>query len=326
MGLKIDRIRSFVAVAEADTYEEAAKRLGIAQPTVWKHVKDLREELNVELFRAGTVQLTRDGEELLRVARRLLKDEEELERLADDLGMGVNGVVKIACYPAHVKAFIAEVSGRFKHKHPDVRIELAGASQQGTAGRELIEKLLNSEVDLAVGQRTPDDPPFPSTQLDGRKIYEVRLVVVLPDNDPDRYRPTFPAEKLTSRSLLLPPAGYFTRIHVDRVCREKGFDPEVAAESGAWMALLAMGRSGVGTPIVPDDALDVPDDSRYPALVDARGQQIVKELWLLWRKNEPLPRTVWNFIQFVHSFCDARDREEAKREASRTQPLEVTPA
>lgn len=309
-GLKIDRIRSFVAVAEADTYEEAAKRLGIAQPTVWKHVRDLSEELNVELFRAGTVQLTQVGEELLPVARRLLKDEEDLERLAADLDHGVSGVVKIACYPAHVKAFIAEVSGRFKAKYPAVRIELAGYSQDGTAGRELIAKLLEGEVDLAVGQRTPDDPPFRSLQLDGRKIYEVKLVVALPDDHPDRYRETFAAEKLRELSLLLPPSGYFTRIHVERVCREKGFDLPVAAESGAWMALLAMGRSGVGVPVIPDDALDpTAEGQRYPALVDAKGQQIVKELWLLWRKNETLPRTVTNFIQFVNSFCDARDRD-----------------
>jgi DNA-binding transcriptional LysR family regulator len=303
-GLRIERIRSFVAVAESPSYEAAAEILGVTQPTVWKRVDELRKELGFDLFHANSVRLTRSGSELLPMAKRLIKDEEELARLAHDLDQGVTGAVTIACYPAHVNRFIAEVSSQFKSKFPETRIFFPPHKEEGTAGRELVEQLLNHEVDLAVGQRRAGDPPVKREGLDGRKIYEVRLVVVLPDDHPDRVRATVTAQALRGESLVLPPAGYFTRIQVDRVFREGGFEPKIGAENGSWMALLAMGRSGVGIPIVPDDALN-PDES-YPALVDAEGGQIIKELWLLWRLNEPMNPTVKNFIQFVNSFCDER--------------------
>ena len=295
-SIKIERLRAFVTVAASNSYEDAADKLGLNQPTVWRQVDQLTKELGLELFQAGTVQLTPSGAEMLPLARRMIAEEEELKRLARDLDDGIRGTVKIACYPAHVNRFIAHISAQFKQKYPATRIELAPYSQDGTAGQELIDKLQAREVDLAVGQRRPGEPAFDREGLDGRLIYKVRLVVVLPDDHPDRHRKSISADLLRRIPLLLPPEGYFTRVQVDKVFRAAEFSPEIAAESGAWMALLAMGRARVGVPIVPDDALD-PEES-YPALVDAGGEEIIKELWLLWRRDTSNP-TVRNFIQLV---------------------------
>jgi DNA-binding transcriptional LysR family regulator len=312
-SIKIERLRAFVTVAASNSYEDAADKLGLPQPTVWRQVAQLSKELGLELFQPGTVQLTPSGAEMLNIARQMIKDEEELMRLARDLDDGVRGTVKIACYPAHVNRFIADISAQFKRKYPATRIELAPYSQDGTAGQELIDKLRSRDVDLAVGQRRPGEPAFDREGLDGRLAYEVRLVVVLPDDHPDRHRTSLSAESLRGTPLVLPPAGYFTRIQVDRVFRAAGFSPEVAAESGAWMALLAMGRTRVGVPIVPDDALG--PEERYPALVDAAGEELIKELWLLWRRDTSNP-TVRNFIQLVNSYAQTRTKAGRDRATS----------
>ncbi len=298
VNVRTERLKAFVTVAESASYDDAAEKLQVPQPTVWRQVDQLRKDVGLNLFEKGTVLLTPSGAELLPLARRMINDEADLLRLATDLDHGISGTVRIACYPAHVRRFIAGISSAFKRKYPLTKIELAPYSQDGTAGQELIDKLRAHEVDFAVGQRRPSDPPPDREGLDGRLVYTVSLVVVLPDDHPERNSATISAESLRDLALVLPPSGYFTRIQVNRVFNGAGFSPNIAAESGAWVALLAMGRSGVGVPIVPDDALD-PEES-YPSLIDSGGEKLIKELWLLWRHDTSNP-TLRNFISLLNS-------------------------
>lgn len=300
-SVRMDWLRSFATVAEASSYEAAARRLGLAQPTVWKHVHSLSHELGVELFSSGSVQLTATGTQLVVLARRMLELQEDFLRSSEDLRNGVTGVVRVACYPAHVKHFLAEVSGRYKHKYPGSRIELAPVDQSGSAGRALLEQLAQGEVDLAVGPKR--------VEFNGQKIYEARLVVVLPDDHPYRFSPEHGVELLRNEPLLLSPKGYFSRSEVERACLAAGFEPRIEAESASWMALLALGHHRVGVPVVPDDTLDESSTARapYPALTDEIGRQITKETWLQWRKNEQLQPAVSNFISFVREFVTLRN-------------------
>ena len=65
------------------------------------------------------------------------------------------------------------------------------------------------------------------------------------------------------------------------------------------MALLALGGAGAGVPIVPDDTLD--GTEQFPALIDGAGDELVKELWLVWRTKEWVSPTVRHFLDVVRS-------------------------
>lgn len=212
--------------------------------------------------------------------------------------------MKIAAYPAHVDRFIAEISGRFKEAHPRTRIDFAPHSEEGTAGQELIDKLQNGEVDLAVAQRRPGDAPPDRNGLEGRLACRVRLIVALPDGHPARDQTSIVPADLDGERLLIPPKGYYTRTQVQDVFKAAGVPLVVAAESGAWDALLSMGRARAGIPIVPDDALKEEDKNRYPALVDGSGQELIKELWVVWRKQGWQNPTLEHFLKCVHEYCD----------------------
>jgi len=71
-------LRTFVVVADAGGVHRAAARLHLSQPAVSRHIQALESELGVPLFdRIGRrVQLTSEGEDLLRRSRRLLAEAE----------------------------------------------------------------------------------------------------------------------------------------------------------------------------------------------------------------------------------------------------------
>lgn len=90
MDWTLDRLKHFVAVAEAGTMTEAARRLGRAQSAVSTAIGLLEAELGLELFdRTGrNVRLTAAGEVMLLEARALLRQAQALDLRARALAAG----------------------------------------------------------------------------------------------------------------------------------------------------------------------------------------------------------------------------------------------
>lgn len=90
MEWTIERLKHFVATAEAGSMTEAARRLGRAQSAVSTAVALLEADLGLELFdRSGrNVRLTAEGEVMLLEARELLRQAQALEHRARALSGG----------------------------------------------------------------------------------------------------------------------------------------------------------------------------------------------------------------------------------------------
>ena len=75
--IEIKLLRTFLAVAEACSFAEGGRRIGVPQPTVSFHVKTLEDRLGARLFDRGNkalpVQLTPAGHDLLPDAEAMLR-------------------------------------------------------------------------------------------------------------------------------------------------------------------------------------------------------------------------------------------------------------
>lgn len=83
MAIDVETLRSFVRVAELQSFTQAAAQLGIAKARVSAHVQKLEAQLGAQLLQRSTraVRLTPEGQQLLKRAPSFLAEAEEIGAL-----------------------------------------------------------------------------------------------------------------------------------------------------------------------------------------------------------------------------------------------------
>ena len=107
--MELGHLRTFVAIVDAGGVHRAAARLHLSQPAVSRQIHSLESELGVPLFdRIGRrVQLTSEGEDLLRRSRRLLADAHSIVERASALKNGDTGILRVGATPQVLESSLA---------------------------------------------------------------------------------------------------------------------------------------------------------------------------------------------------------------------------
>lgn len=287
VAVTLERLRTFVAVAEAGSFRRAGDQLGLSQSSISQQLQHLESALGLTLFHreARGARLTSQGHAVLPRARELLDDAERLGAFAQSLLDAERGLVAIACYPVHLERFLAEVIGRFREERPDVRIDLTKLrdDRRRDSGRSLFDELREGLVDLAMG------PPHPDLGLHSQWCYDARIVVLYPDEHPNRHRAGVSVLELKEERVLAAPRGFFSREKLAAACAGVGFDLHVEIESASPPALAALGRRGLGLAVLPDDYQVVRDPRfPYPVVETTTGEPLLTPVELQWRADRPL--------------------------------------
>src|SRR6266511_732117 len=125
--MELRHLRYFIAAAEEEHFGRAARRLAIVQPAVTRQIRQLEEELGVELFeRIGRgVKLTVAGRILLQDARRTLAESDRAVRRAHMAAIGQLGTLTVSFVEASIYCdIVPHVLADFRKQCPDVQLEL----------------------------------------------------------------------------------------------------------------------------------------------------------------------------------------------------------
>jgi DNA-binding transcriptional LysR family regulator len=145
--------RSFLAVLKAGSLSAAARSLGIAQPTVGRHIAALEGSLGLVLFtRSQTGFLPTDAARALQpYAESMASTAAALQRVAssqgDALGAGVKGTVRITASDVIGVEVLPPILATLRDQHPALVIELVLTDR--------VQDLLHREADIAVRMTPP---------------------------------------------------------------------------------------------------------------------------------------------------------------------------
>jgi DNA-binding transcriptional LysR family regulator len=149
--MNFGHLRAFVAIVDAGGVHPAAARLNLSQPAVSRQIHALEADLGVSLFdRIGRrVQLTSEGEDLLRRSRRLLAEVESFSARAGALEKGQTGILRVGATPQVIAGTLADFIPRFRGLHPGVEVRLV---EEG--GANLSARLERGDILIVLMQST----------------------------------------------------------------------------------------------------------------------------------------------------------------------------
>jgi DNA-binding transcriptional LysR family regulator len=154
--MRLNQVRHFTSVVEAGSIRAAARSLGASHPAITKSVRQLEDELRVQLIQRTSrgVILTKAGRAFLARARviqaEVRKAEEELANIAGERG----GSVAVGIAPAAALMLGPEAFASFLLRHPSARLRIV----DGAAGA-LVPLVRDETLDMAIGQKPTSELP-----------------------------------------------------------------------------------------------------------------------------------------------------------------------
>ena len=132
------------AVRRGFNLTEVAEVLHTSQPGISRQIRELEDELGVEIFvRSGKrlTGLTAPGEAVLPIVQRLLLDAANLRRVGEDFNAQREGVLTLAATHSQARYALPQVVRDFRASYPQVTLSL----HQGSP-KQVAEMLLSGEA------------------------------------------------------------------------------------------------------------------------------------------------------------------------------------
>ncbi len=302
--MDLRHLRAFVAVVDAGGFGRAGARLNVSQPALSRQIRALEAALDVRLFdRIGRrVQLTSEGEDLLRRARRLLTEAESLGERARTLKSGQTGVLRMGSTPQAMETLLAGFLPRHRRRHPGVEVHLV---EDG--GARMATRLDRGDVHLSF-------LPSGDARFRWRPLVPLYVLAVLPASHRLGRRATLEIEELAEMPLLLPRREFASRGWFDTATQVAHIRPRVLLESGAPSALVALAQAGYGIAIVPSIVRVQGRGLRAVPLVQ-HGTPLGRWLGIAWDPRRFLAPYAEQFVEELVEFCRAAPRNRFIRRA-----------
>lgn len=232
MSFDLKQLRAFDAIAKCGGFSRASEEVGLTQPTLSTHIRNLESSLGVRLFDRASrnVNLTPTGVLFSEYARKILDlYEESLEAVEAFTGQ-IRGSIRIDASTVPGEYLLPRWLVRFHRQYPEVHVILTVSDSASVLGR--IER-----KETAIGiTGSPGTHPT----LENRLLCEDNIILVTAPRflSRDNAVPANPAE-LADIPLIRRESGSGTQLALEEVLRQHRIDPE----SLNWTAVLGSTRA-----------------------------------------------------------------------------------
>jgi DNA-binding transcriptional LysR family regulator len=239
--VELRQLENFVAIAEESSFTRAARRVHLAQSTLSASIQALEHELGTRLFERSTrqVRLTDAGQALLTEARTALQAIDAGREAVAAVQDGLRGTVHLGIMQALTLFDLAAVLTRYHAEFPLVQI-VPHTMRGGSA--ELVARVLDGTLDLAFAS---NPGPYPDG-LEVQPLASEPILLAIPDGHPLADRDRIPLAELSTTKFVDYPAGWGTRLAVERAFEQLGLHREPGFEVADVTTSIELVRAGLG--------------------------------------------------------------------------------
>ena len=233
-------LAAFHAVAVHAGFNRAAQRQGVTQSTLSSQVADLERAYSVTLFSRDKkrITLTRVGQELFEVTKRLQKAENDARALLLQANRDEAGRLRLGATRSHD---LVTALTRFTELYPSTVISLTiGTSSQ------LLRLLLDRVLDAVIIAASSSDPNV--TQM---LLLEEPIVAIVPKGHALAGRDSITFAELTEHRLIMRSGDSLTRTVIEAEFAKRSLASRHEFECNEWEALCEMVAQDLGVSAVP---------------------------------------------------------------------------
>jgi LysR family transcriptional regulator, carnitine catabolism transcriptional activator len=307
MTLSLSRLRSFVAVAGERQFRRAAERIGVSQPALSAHIRELEQDLGVALFSRTTrsVRLTAEGESFLHNAQRVLEDLNAAVLEVRERAQLKRGRLVIAATPTAASRTLPPVIMSFARRFAGVRIRVLE-----TNASEVASLVGSGQADLGIGPR-PED----RTDLKFSLLYRERLCAVLPRGHELARRRQVRLDELIRYPVLTMASGSAIYESIERALRENAVKISTDHVLTQHQTAIAMAAAGLGVALLPEGMV-ARSNQRGIVVAAITDPELTGDIGILQRKGGSVSSAASEFLKcWPREECMAARQTRARRRA-----------
>lgn len=246
MTVDLRHIRCFVAVAEELHFRRAAEKLGIAQPALSRTIRNLENDLRVDLFDRSnrSVRITKAGKSFLDGSRRVTNSLEAAVDNARRVHQGKIGSLRVGYTDIAIAGVVPGLVREFQARQPDIAMKL---KRDVTVSQ--LKKLEEGELD--VGFVTG---PFSRSGYEQLLVQSEPFVCVTCDSHPLASRKCIRLDELAHEDFVHGSLADWEVFYsyLIPLCRRSGFVPRIVQEGATTAAILGLVACGLGVTILTE--------------------------------------------------------------------------
>ncbi|KTB61794.1 MULTISPECIES: LysR family transcriptional regulator [Pseudomonas] len=276
--MDIKQLKFLIALEQTRHFGQAAARCHITQPTLSMRLRNLEDELGLELVTRGQrfEGFTQAGERVLAWARTLLAAHDGLFAEAAACRGQLVGSLRLGLVPLSGFNSISYIQG-LSQTFPELKFSLSSMSSD-----KIIEALGTNQLDLGVCYLDHVNPNY----LEVFELGETR-VGLLYDTRHFQFEGTEMSwEDAAQLPLGMISNGMHYRKSIDLSFRSRGLDPQPILESDSTYQLFQAIHEGFCCAIMPlDSGMENPIENL--AFINLPDASVLAPLGLVMRKTEP---------------------------------------
>ncbi|WP_092644864.1 LysR family transcriptional regulator [Jannaschia faecimaris] len=244
MHLEFRHLRTIRAISDCGGLARAAERLNITQSALSHQVKNLEEQIGMELFvrRSKPMTLSAAGQRLLRLANEVLPQIEAVEMDFAGLKTGRTGRLHIAIECHACFEWLFPVLEQFRRAWPDVDVDIRPGLQF-----QALPALQKEEVDLVVSS---DPSNLPGVEF--APLFDYEPVFLASSVHPLASKPFIQAEDFVGETLITYPVERPRLDVFSQLLTPAGVEPAAIRQVELTAVILLLVASNRGVAVLPD--------------------------------------------------------------------------
>ncbi|MBP2627720.1 MAG: transcriptional regulator, LysR family [Firmicutes bacterium] len=286
--MDIRDMRYFYSIAEEGNISNASKKLNIAQPALSRQMKQLEENLGVQLFERGSrrIKLTEAGQLMRERVEQILELVEGTMNEITELNSGAVGTISIGTVTTSGAILLPNLINRFHDLYPNVTFQLWEGD-----GFRILELLDKGIIEVGIIRA-----PFDSDIYESIMLPDEPLVIAMKQDgscgeDPKNIR----LNELANQPLIVPIRWKSMFIEW---CAKSGFKPNIVCLCDGIIMNILWAKMGIGMALVPKSTEGLIADSAltYKTIVEPT---LSTQTVIVWLRNRRVSASSKHFLDLL---------------------------